>query len=281
MGRDGSVTITITKLSAFGAMASGVFIDPPSASTPPPQWRRQPLSSKIPPPRATGSARTVPTVTISQAPPPICPATQQSRCQASGPQPRSRQPTRGRSKLPVAQAAKPPSWNSNNEFHRDVNITDGQAHEVGVYALDWEKWNRFEQVQVKDATTGVVLDTETIGKFQQGTYLEWVVTGSVLITVTRMNNSQPAISGIFFDPAPAVPRPTSPRTPPRKATGSAPTAHKDRTSWVAPPATRPTPSCSLPAKRRRPGPLPPATRGLSRLQSVVAESPPRGLRPRR
>ena len=36
----------------------------------------------------------------------------------------------------------------------NLNFTDGQMHKVSLYAVDWDKQARSEQVQVIDATTG-------------------------------------------------------------------------------------------------------------------------------
>ena len=91
-------------------------------------------------------------------------------------------------------------WNAGNDFTVIVNITDGRAHDIGLYALDWESQQRDEQIKVTDATTGAVLDTETAAHFSAGVYFQWVVTGSVMIDVTRTYWSNAVLTGIFFDP---------------------------------------------------------------------------------
>ena len=53
----------------------------------------------------------------------------------------------------------------------NVDLTDGQAHDIELYMLDWEPAGRGEQIQISDATTGTVLDTETVSSFQRGVYL--------------------------------------------------------------------------------------------------------------
>ena len=45
----------------------------------------------------------------------------------------------------------------------NLNLNDGQSHEVSLYAVDWDNKGRSEEVQVIDPTTGKVLDTEAIG----------------------------------------------------------------------------------------------------------------------
>jgi hypothetical protein len=83
----------------------------------------------------------------------------------------------------------------------DVNITDGNAHRLGVYALDWDGLGRNETIQIIDPATGTVLDTETVSSFQGGEYLNWTVQGHIQMRV--VNNVQGwngVIGGLFFDP---------------------------------------------------------------------------------
>ena len=81
----------------------------------------------------------------------------------------------------------------------NLNLTDGQSHKVSLYFLDYDSTVRKEQIQILDATTGAVLDTETISSFHGGEYLSWNLTGNVVIKVTNLNPSSNAVvSGIFF-----------------------------------------------------------------------------------
>ena len=82
----------------------------------------------------------------------------------------------------------------------DVNLTDGQAHELELYFLDWSNSGRSEQVQISDATTGMVLDTETVSSFSSGVYLKWTVSGNILITITRLAGPNAIANGLFLDP---------------------------------------------------------------------------------
>jgi len=45
-----------------------------------------------------------------------------------------------------------------------------------------------------------VLDTETVSSFSGGDYLQWAVSGNVVIKVTPLSGNA-VISGLFFDPA--------------------------------------------------------------------------------
>ena len=49
-----------------------------------------------------------------------------------------------------------------------------------------------------------MLDTKTISSFSTGVYLEWAVSGNVMIKVTNLAGPNAVLSGLFFD------RPTDP-----------------------------------------------------------------------
>jgi hypothetical protein len=79
-----------------------------------------------------------------------------------------------------------------------VNLTDGNAHQFALYALDWDNGARAESVQVVDANSGVVLDTRSVSLFSNGVYLIWNLSGHVKINVTFTGGSNATISGAFF-----------------------------------------------------------------------------------
>src|SRR5205814_314893 len=95
-------------------------------------------------------------------------------------------------------------WFAGPSFTVDVNLTDGQAHNLALYAVDWDHLQRGEQIQISDAGTGAVLDTQTLGSFTEGVYLDWKVSGHVVITVTRLSGPNVVLSGLFFDPMPTM-----------------------------------------------------------------------------
>src|SRR5882724_11382983 len=95
------------------------------------------------------------------------------------------------------------AWYSGNSFTFDVNLIDGNAHQVGLYCLDWDG-GRAESVTVTDVSSGNVLDTRNLTAFGPGTWLLWNLSGHVAIRVTRTGGPNAVISGIFFSP-PAVP----------------------------------------------------------------------------
>jgi hypothetical protein len=83
-------------------------------------------------------------------------------------------------------------------FSFDINLTDGQSHQVAFYALDWDSQGRAETVQIVDANTQAQLDTRTVSSFVGGTYLVWNITGHVIVNVTETVGPNCVISGVFF-----------------------------------------------------------------------------------
>jgi hypothetical protein len=91
------------------------------------------------------------------------------------------------------------AWYSASGFSIDLNLTGG-AHQVALYLLDWDGGNRSEQIDVVDAVTGKLLDSQTVGGFGGGEYLVWDLGGNVLVRITRQSGPNAVLSGLFFDP---------------------------------------------------------------------------------
>lgn len=92
------------------------------------------------------------------------------------------------------------SWYSTTGFTVDINLTDGQTHQVAVYCLDWDKNGREQVVSVLNAQNGAILDSRTLNAFQTGQYLVWNLSGHVQIQVTHLAGENAVISGLFFSP---------------------------------------------------------------------------------
>ena len=90
-------------------------------------------------------------------------------------------------------------WYASSSFSVDVNLTDGQAHQVSLYLLDWDSTARAEAVDVLDAATGAVLDSESAASFHGGQYLSWQVSGHVQFRISRTAGANAVLSGLFFD----------------------------------------------------------------------------------
>jgi predicted outer membrane repeat protein len=91
------------------------------------------------------------------------------------------------------------AWYSSTGFTINVNVTDGKSHNLELYFLDWDSTGRAEKVQITDATSGTVLDTETITSFHSGAYLDWAVSGNILVKITKTGGANAVLSGLFFD----------------------------------------------------------------------------------
>jgi hypothetical protein len=88
-------------------------------------------------------------------------------------------------------------WYAAHSFTITVDLTGG-THTVALYAADWDNRGRSERIQISDATSGVVLDSETLSSFASGAYEVWNISGDVTITVTELAGVNGVINGIFF-----------------------------------------------------------------------------------
>ena len=91
------------------------------------------------------------------------------------------------------------TWYSSG-FTIDINLTDGNTHQVALYAVDWDNLGRAESIRLTDAASGTVLDSRSISSFTNGEWVVWNLTGHVTVTVTQTGNQNAVVSGIFFDP---------------------------------------------------------------------------------
>lgn len=92
------------------------------------------------------------------------------------------------------------TWFTGNAFSIDLDLTDGQSHQVALYNLDWDSTIRAQRVEIRNAATGALLDSRSVTGFNGGQYFVWRLTGHVLITVTRTGGANAVTSAIFFDP---------------------------------------------------------------------------------
>ena len=78
----------------------------------------------------------------------------------------------------------------------NVNVTG--THKLALYFLDFPTAGYAETITIKDAATGVVLDTRSISSFANGLYELWNVSGNVTVTLTSTAGHWAPLSGIFF-----------------------------------------------------------------------------------
>ena len=101
-------------------------------------------------------------------------------------------------------------WYNSPTFTVDVGVTAGQSYTIELYALDFDDKQRSETIQLSNAGTGAVLNTENLSNFSGGVYMKWTITGNVLITFTQTGGSNAVVNGLFFDPPSAPPPPPPP-----------------------------------------------------------------------
>jgi YD repeat-containing protein len=100
---------------------------------------------------------------------------------------------------------------SNGTFTINVNLTDGQSHQLALYCLDWDLQDgRQQRIDMRDAATNTLLDSRTVTSYTQGKYLIWTLRGNLKIELTTLAGYNAVISGLFFDP-PNTPPPAPPR----------------------------------------------------------------------
>jgi len=86
-----------------------------------------------------------------------------------------------------------------SSFTIDVNLIDQATHQVALYCVDWDSRNRSQRIDVLDAVSGAILDTQTVTSFAKlPQYLVWSVTGHVKLRVTLLGGPNSVVSGIFF-----------------------------------------------------------------------------------
>jgi len=91
------------------------------------------------------------------------------------------------------------AWHAQPSLTIDLQFSDGLAHQVSLYALDWDDAGRAEQVQVFDAQNGSLLLSTDLREFSGGKFLKLRLAGHVQIKVTSLTESDAVLSGIFFD----------------------------------------------------------------------------------
>ena len=90
-----------------------------------------------------------------------------------------------------------------NAFDITINLTDGQAHDVTFYSVDWDSFARAQRFDVYDAATGALLATQSISNFRNGQYTAWRLTGRVRVRVTKTAGNNAVVNGVFFGGATA------------------------------------------------------------------------------
>ncbi len=83
-------------------------------------------------------------------------------------------------------------------FSIDVNLNDGVTHRLALYILDWDSTSRAETIEMRDAATNALLDSQAAAAFNGGRYLIWNVKGHLTVRVIQNAGANAVISGLFF-----------------------------------------------------------------------------------
>ena len=192
----GNIVITISTLTGANAVLSGLFIDPTTSAT----FLQQDTTTQgtwintygTQGYEVIGNATSLPSYAT------VTPSGQTTYTwTTSTTDPRALQQAGGTGRIAAA-------WDSATSFTVDVNLSDGNTHNLELYFVDWDSTARSEQVQISNASTGAVLDTETVSSFHSGVYVNWLVRGNVVITITRLTGANAVLSGLFIDPTPST-----------------------------------------------------------------------------
>jgi Bacterial Ig domain len=84
-------------------------------------------------------------------------------------------------------------------FSIDLNLTDGNTHQLALYLLDWDGAGRAETITIAAAANpGTILDSRPISGFGNGVYLVWNITGHVKIQVTGSAGPNAVVNALFL-----------------------------------------------------------------------------------
>jgi hypothetical protein len=97
-------------------------------------------------------------------------------------------------------------WYNPTSFEIAINLTDNKVHQLAMYVVAWEEpYYRAQRIEVLDAVTRTVLDSQEFYTTDSGQYLVWQLSGNVVIRVTNLYDPyEPVdpdaiVSGLFFD----------------------------------------------------------------------------------
>lgn len=91
-------------------------------------------------------------------------------------------------------------WYADDALSLDVNFTDNRPHRLTLYFLDWDTHARRQTVELFDATTGKLLNSQAVFGFNAGMYFSWEIKGRVLVRLSHAAGNNAVLMGLFLDP---------------------------------------------------------------------------------
>lgn len=88
-------------------------------------------------------------------------------------------------------------WYASGSFEIDLDAASETA--VSLYCVDWDNGGRKQTVEVYDQVTGTLMLSQELQNFSGGIYLNYTISGRVVIKFTKVQSYNAVVSGIFFD----------------------------------------------------------------------------------
>ena len=78
-----------------------------------------------------------------------------------------------------------------------LTVDSGSPRQLAFYFLDWDRQGREQNLTIRDAATGIQLDSREITDFGEGKHLVYEINGAVRITITGSAGPNALLNGIF------------------------------------------------------------------------------------
>jgi hypothetical protein len=88
---------------------------------------------------------------------------------------------------------------SGNEIGFTLNAGD-TVRRLSLYALDWERLDRVQEIEIRDDVHQELLGRQTVSAFADGRFLTWRVRGRIRVTIRSLQPTPATVSAVFFDP---------------------------------------------------------------------------------
>jgi hypothetical protein len=91
------------------------------------------------------------------------------------------------------------AWSGPRQYTTMIALSDGEAHSLSLYFVDFDNKARKQLVEVIDVATGAALDHSELTDFRSGVWLTYNVRGNVMVRITSLTDASAVMSGIFMD----------------------------------------------------------------------------------